>query len=50
MTTWPYSNSTHVLGHQKLERADADEIRCMVLNMNCPGSNIIVVRTVKVNK
>ena len=34
----------------KHDKAQADKIRCMVLNMNCPGRNIIIVTTVTTNK
>ena len=46
MTTCPHSYSTVVFGHQYHGRSQADKIRCMVLNMNCPLNNIVMVTTV----
>ena len=39
MTTCPHVYSTHALGHQKHDIAQADRIRCTVLVMNqtCEG-------------
>ena len=35
-----------VLEHRKHDKAQADKIKSVVHNMNCPGSNIIMVTTV----
>ena len=50
MTTCLHSYNTHVLGNQKHGKAHADKIICIVLNTNCSGSNIIMVRTVTTDK
>ena len=49
MTTCPDSYSTHALGYQKRGKAQGDKVRCMVLNMNCPVSNIMAT-VVTINK
>ena len=50
MTTCPHPYSTHVSGHQQHAEAQAHKIRGIVLDLNCPGSIIINVRTITSNK
>ena len=50
MTTCLHSYSIPVLGHQNHDKAQADKMRCMGLDINYLGSNIIMVTTVTSNK